>query len=443
LQGVQGGKKVLMIEQEAKVGGACVHRGTIPSKTLRETAVAMVGFQRRSGNVFNVAMSEDMQVASLMKRLEQVIKAHEEYLGNQLRRSNVEIWHGRAKFISPTQIEVLSVNRDTKTAEGKILVIATGSCPRNPKEIAVDHDHILDSDSILSMIYLPASLTVLGAGVIATEYASIFASLGVQVTVIDKGARPLSFLDPELTERFVSVFEEGGNRYLGGRVVKEVKWDGVSSVITKLEDGEEIKSDKCLFALGRVANLKWLNIEAAGLKATDRGLVSVNENYQTSVPHIYAVGDVIGPPSLASSSMHQGRCAIRHALDLPIKISSEMIPTGIYAIPEMSSVGLTEEQAIQKFGSAVIGRAQFSEVARGHIAEIQEGFLKMVADPQGKKLLGVHIIGEGATDLVHLGQMALSMNADVDLFIENIFNFPTLTEAYRVAALDMVQKRKN
>ncbi len=441
IQGVKSGKSVIVIEQEAKVGGACVHRGTIPSKTLRETAAAFIGFRRRSGNVFDLKITEETQISTLMKRLEQVIKAHEEYMGHQMERNGVQLLHGRAKFLSPNEVEVLRIDRSRQTIQADIILIAVGSQPRNPDNINVDHEHILDSDSILSMIYLPKSLTVLGSGVIACEYATIFSSLGVKVTIIDKGDRPLGFLDPELTDRFVKAFEESGSRFIGKRQPKSVVWDGISEVVTILDNDEEVRSERCLFALGRVACLRGLNIEAAGLKPTDRGIIAVNEHCQTTVPHIYAAGDVIGPPSLASSSMEQGRRAILHALNLPASKGEATLPMGIYTIPEMSAVGMTEADAIKKFGGAIVGRAKFSEVARGHIAAIEEGMLKLVCDPQGRKLLGVHIIGEGATDLVHVGQMALFMNADVDIFVDNIFNFPTLTESYRVAAFDVTERR--
>ncbi len=441
IQGIKSGKKVIVIEQEGKVGGACVHRGTIPSKTLRETAAAFIGFRRRTGNIFKLELNEETQISTLMKRLEEVIKAHERYMGNQLERNGVDLWHGRAKFIDANTVEVLKIDRTRHRVQGKTILIAAGSQPRNPENMIVDHEHILDSDSILSMIYLPKTMTVLGAGVIACEYATIFASLGVKVTIIDKTDRPLAFLDPEITDRFVKSFESTGGRFIPKGAVKTCVWNGIDQVLTTLESGEVVESEKCLFALGRVACLKGLNIEAAGLKPTDRGIIAVNEFCQTTVPHIYAAGDVVGPPSLASSSMEQGRRAILHALGLPIGKSGETLPMGIYTIPEMSSVGLSEADAIKKYGSAIVGRAKFEEVARGQIAAIQDGMLKLICDPQGKKLLGIHIIGEGSTDLIHVGQMALYAECEVDVFVDNIFNFPTMTEAYRVAAFDAIESR--
>jgi len=441
IEASEAGRTVLVVEQDHSVGGACVHRGTIPSKTLRETAMALLGFRRRTGSVFEVQMPQDLQVVSLMTRMEQVIRGHERYMSSQLHRARITSCHGRASFLSPSEIEITNVLGERRKVHAAQIVIATGSRPRSPKEIPIDHEHILDSDSILSMIYLPQSLTVLGAGVIASEYASIFASLGVKVTMIDRGDRPVSFLDAELTQRFLADFERVGGRFIGKAKVQKVEWDGISAVQTSLEDGTVISSEKLLCALGREANLQGLKIECAGLKPSDRGLLVVNEYCQTSVPHIYAVGDVIGPPSLASSSMEQGRRAARHALSLPLGGSKESIPMGIYTIPEMSSVGLNEQQAVERFGGAIVGRAPFEELARGQIAAIEHGLLKLVADPSGQKLLGVQIVGEGAAELIHLGQMGLAYGADIDVFIENIFNFPTLAEAYRVAALDIARKR--
>lgn len=441
LTAARAGRSVLLIEQEMSVGGSCVQRGTIPSKTLRETALSLVGFRRRSGDVFELTMREDMQVASLMKRMEQVIKANQVTMGHQLERDGIQRWHGRARFLDAKQIEVHCIDGAVKLVEGNVAVIATGSRPRTPPEIPVDHTYILDSDSFLSMIYLPRSLTVLGAGVISCEYASIFQALGVQVTIIDKAERPLGFLDPELTTRFVKAFEAAGGKFLGKRKIKTVEWDGLSDVVTTLDDGEVVNTEKMLCALGRVANLEGLNLAAVGLAPTDRGILSVDANCRTKVENIYAVGDVMGPPSLASAAMDQGRRAMVHAFNLPTTNSADAMPLGIYTIPEMSSVGMSESQAKEKLGGCIVGRADYADLARGQIAAIQEGLIKMIADPAGKKLLGVHIIGEGAAELVHVGQMALIAGMDIDAFIANAFNFPTLAEGYRAAALDIAFQR--
>ena len=441
IQGAKAGKHVALIEQNREVGGACVYQGTIPSKTLRESAIQMVQFLQAT-DVFEFRMRDDVKIASLMTRLDKVVHAHGAFMTEQVARNGIERWHGRAQFISDREIQVKGLDGTTTALTGQRIVIATGSRPRVPDHIPIDHEHILDSDSILSLVYLPKSLTVLGGGVIASEYASIFSLLGVQVTMIDTADRPLKFLDPELTDQFCEAFEKTGGRYRGQLTIQSAQWDGFSKVITRLENGEILESEKMLVALGRVANLEHLNIQAAGLDPTTRGLIAVNAHCQTTVPHIYAVGDVIGPPSLASCSMEQGRRAACHALGLDSGDAPEHIPMGIYTIPEMSSVGLSEQDAIEKFGGALVGRARFHEIARGQISGMTNGLMKMVADAKGEKLLGVHIVGEGATELIHIGQMGLLHNIDIDRFVDNIFNFPTLAEAYRVAALDIAKQRK-
>jgi len=441
IQGAKFGQRVVVIEQDIRVGGACVHYGTIPSKTLRESAQSLVSFKQRCAEFFHLQMREDLQIANLMSRLHRVVQEHERYMGEQLQRNGVTQWHGRARFVSAHEIDVLAPDGSHRQVTGEVMVIATGSRPRTPPEVPVDHEHILDSDSMLSLIYLPASLTVLGSGVIACEYASLFAALGVQVTVIDRHERPLGFLDAELTQRFVRSFEARGGRFLGQQRVMNVAWDGLSTVVTTLATGATIRSEKLLCAMGRAANVEGLHIAAAGLTCTPSGLLEVDEYCRTAVPHIYAVGDIIGPPALASCAMEQGRRAMRHALGLDVGHSPELIPMGIYTIPEMASVGLNEAEARQRYGGVLVGRARFDELARGQIAGITDGLLKLVADAQGQRLLGVQIIGEGATELIHVGQMGLLAHCDVDTFVEHIFNFPTLAEGYRVAALHIAQQR--
>ena len=440
IQGAKLGQRVLVIEQDVRVGGACVHYGTIPSKTLRESASELSRL-RRSADLLATELRPGTEVASLMTRLDQVVGAHVGYIGRQMDRNGVELLHGRARFVDARTLAVSRFRGGEVRFSADVIVIATGSRPRNPPEIAIDHENILDSDSILSMLYLPASLTVLGGGVIASEYASIFAALGVKVTMIDKADRPLKFMDAELTAKFVEAFGHAGGTYLGEQTIAGARFDGVTQVVTTLASGAVVTSDKMLVALGRAANLDGLDLAAAGLAATPRGLLQVDEHCRTAAPGIYAVGDVIGPPSLAATAMEQGRRAVCHALGLPPGQTSDLIPIGIYTIPEMASIGLGEDEATRRFGGCVAGRARFDEVARGQISGITDGLLKLIADPSGHKVLGVHIVGEGATELVHVGQMAMLGALPVDGFVENIFNFPTLAEAYRVAALDIARRR--
>lgn len=440
VQGSKAGKRVAMIESDKVVGGHCVHRGTIPSKTLRQNAIRISELRKHS-ELFSFTLRTDVAMASLIENMDNVIKSHDIYINRQLERNAISHLHGRASFVDVHNLKVKNPRGEITEISAENIIIATGSYPRKADNVPVDHENIYDSDSILSVIYLPKTLTVLGGGVIASEYASIFLALGVEVTMIDKYPRPLGFLDADLTDKFIKSFEASGGRFLGNTEVKQVEWNGLDKVITTLENGDVIESEKLLSAAGRIANVKGLNIQAAGLALSDRGVIEVDANCRTPVANIYAAGDVMGPPSLASASMEQGRRASCAALGLDLGEMTSMIPMGIYGIPEISSVGLSEEQATKQFGKVLVGHAPFEEIARGQISGIQDGMLKIVADASGEKLLGVHIVGEGATELIHIGQMGLIYNATIDSFVENIFNFPTLAETYRVAALKIVGQR--
>ncbi|MCB1644399.1 MAG: Si-specific NAD(P)(+) transhydrogenase [Pseudomonadales bacterium] len=429
IQGAKEHQSVLLIESEPHIGGMCVHKGTIPSKALRETALRLQDARQLLNR------DQPVELHSLMSRVGEVVSSHDSYIGGQLDRNGIQRVRGRARFISPKELEIARPGGSRELVSGEKIFIATGSVPRHPPGFNVDHEYLLDSDSVLSMHYLPKSMVVLGGGVIACEYASVFSSLGCEVTLIERYPRPLGFLDDELARRFISAFEASGGRFLGNTVVRSAAWDGVAGVYLQLEDNTRLHAEKLLIAQGRVSNLSGLNIQASGVQVTDLGLIAVDLNYQTNVPGIYAIGDVIGPPGLASSAMEQGRWAACHALGKPRAAADLDIPVGIYAIPELASVGLSEQQAISTYGRPRVGYAEFREVARGLIAGNTEGMLKMVADPEGKLVLGVHIIGDGATELIHLGQLALVNKMQVSAFVDQIFNFPTLAEAYRVAAL--------
>ena len=441
IQAAKSGNSVALVERERKPGGACVLRGTIPSKTLHQTASTFLGLRR---NMADLAEKEDVlkrPITTMMSRVDQVVHSHQHYMEEQLQRNQVELMHGRASFVDAHQIEVVSPPRHREIIRGDVIVVATGSRPRDPQEMDIDHENLLDSDSILSLAYLPRSLTVLGGGVIASEYASIFASLGVDVYQIDRYPQPLGFMSPQLVGGFVRAFEGMGGHWVGNAKLKSVAWDGISSVVTELEDGRTIKTEKLLFALGRVANLDHMNIEAAGLVLSERGLLPVNEDLQTCVDHIYGVGDVIGPPSLAASAMEQGRRAVRHALGMPTSEFAQTIPIGIYSLPELASFGTSEKAVLDRGEECLVGTAYFGELARGQIAGNTDGLLRMICDGQGEKILGVEAVGEGATELIHMGQVAVISGWAPDAFVENIFNFPTMAEAYRVAALSVIGQR--
>jgi NAD(P) transhydrogenase len=442
VQGAKAGKRVLLIERAKSAGGACVRYGTIPSKTLRETALSLGKFRRLTAHVMDVEMPAHLQVSSLMERKEEVVAAHERYMQAQLERNGIELQQGVARFVSASEVEVTQLDGAKRRVSSRYFVIAAGSSPRTPDNVPVDHEHILDSDSLLSLSYLPASLVVLGAGVIACEYASIFAALGVKVTVVDKGERPLGFMDPELVEHFVRELRSVGGDFLGKRNLERVQFDGLATVETHLGGGEILESEKLFCALGRVAPVAALGLDAAGVKVTSRGLIEVDANLRTSVPHVYAAGDVIGPPALASTSMEQGRRAACHALGLDLGQQGDLAPAGIYTIPELGSVGLTEQQAHERFGDALVGRAKFAEVARGQISAAEDGLLKLVVHPETGVVVGAHAAGESATELVHVGQMAIIAGLTFETFIDTVFNFPTFAEAYRVAAFDLLKQTR-
>lgn len=437
VQGAKAGKRVALIERERGIGGSCVYRGTIPSKTLRESALHLNQL-RRAGEALQFTLKPDTQIATLLSRLECVVQAHDSFMSQQLRRNGISLLHGRARFLSEHIIEMQALDGARQQFAADTIVIATGSRPRTPEEIPIDHEHILDSDSLLSMMYLPQSLAVLGGGVIACEYASIFALLGVEVTLIDRAQHPLQFMDRELVKQFLQSFERQGGRYLGGSQIAEVRWDDVAHVVTLLNDGTKINSEKMLVALGRQANVEDLNLSAARITVSEKGLIPTNQYCQTDIAHIYAVGDMAEGPALASKAMEEGRRAVRHALNLPVGDAASTIPLGIYTIPEMGSIGLDETTAQERYKEPLIGRAKFEEVARAQISGAGHGLLKMVADPQGEQLLGVQVVGDSATELVHIGQLALQSSATIESFIDNIFNFPTYAEAYRIAALDIL-----
>ena len=433
IQAAKAGQSVALVESERRLGGACVHRGTIPSKTLRECALRILHL-RRFQDLLGFSLRPGTEIAALVANLQSVVTSHHDLIESQLARNGIRCLHGRARFLGPDTVQVEGLRGERQTLRARNVIISTGSYPRVPPGVPVDHEHIFDSDSVLSMLYLPQSMIVLGGGIIATEYASVFASLGVRVTMIDRYPRPLGFVDPEIVDRFLAAFRETGGEQVGSVNLAHVGWDGLSSVVVRTDDGREFRAEKLLCAAGRVANVEGLHLAAAGLELNASGCIAVDAGCRTAVPGIYAVGDVIGPPSLASASMEQGRRAAANALGVDLGALEGTIPIGIYAIPEISSVGL-DEAAARKAGHAVlVGRAPFDEIARGQISGNQSGMLKMVASNDGR-LLGVQIVGEGATELIHIAQMALLSGLGVQHFVDNIFNFPTLAEAYRVAAL--------
>jgi NAD(P) transhydrogenase len=440
IQAAKAGFRAAIIEREPQVGGSCLLSGTIPSKALREQALR---YRRMQGSATSLAVElrGDAPLSALLHGVDAVIDAQDRYLLAQLQRNQVELIRGRGVFVDAHRLEVQHLDGSCRVLQSPRILVATGSRPRHVSAIEVDHEHILDSDSILSLAYLPRSMLVLGSGVIACEYASIFAALGCTVTMLDKAAEPLGFLDPALRSGFLAGFQAMGGEYCGGCEVIGARFDGFSQVEVQLRGAQPVAADIVFAAFGRVANLDGIGLDRLGLGISARGTVQVNERFETNIPGIYAAGDAIGPPALACAAADQGRRAALAALGLPPPGPTHLVPSGVYTIPEIACVGLSQSEAESKKLDFIVGRADFSEVARAHIAGEPLGFLSLVCERGSARVLGVQVLGEGATELVHLGQAAMAAGATADFFLEQIFNFPTMSEAYRIAAFDILKQR--
>jgi NAD(P) transhydrogenase len=440
VQASKAGFRAAVVEREPQVGGSCLLSGTIPSKALREQALR---YRRMRGSATSLAveLSGDAPLAALLQGVDAVIAAQDRYLQAQLARNQVRLIRGRGTLLDAGRVEVLRLDGKHGMLEAPRILIATGSRPRHVASVQVDHEHILDSDSILSLPYIPRSLIVLGSGVIACEYASIFAALGCTVTLLDKAPQPLGFLDAPLRTGFLQAFQSMGGTYRAGVEISGARFDGFSQVEVGLGSGESLRADIVFAAFGRVANLDGMGLERLQLAINARGHVEVNERFETNIAGLYAAGDAIGPPALACAAADQGRRAALAAFDLPPPAATSLVPTGVYTIPEIACVGLSQAQAAAKKLDVLIGRADFGEVARAHIAGEPAGFLSLICERDSARVLGVQVLGEGATDLVHLGQSAIAGRATADFFVEQIFNFPTMTEAYRIAAFEVLKQR--
>jgi NAD(P) transhydrogenase len=440
IQAAKAGYRAAVVEREPQVGGSCLLSGTIPSKALREQAIR---YRRMRGSASSLAveLSGDAPLSALLHGVDAVIAAQDRYLQAQLARNQVELIRGRGVILDANRLEVQRLDGVRRVVHASRIVLATGSRPRHVAAIQVDHEHILDSDSILSLSYIPRTLIVLGSGVIACEYASIFAALGCAVTLVDKAAEPLGFLDPALRQGFLTGFRSMGGSYRAGVEVSGARFDGFSQVEVTLKGADSLRADIVFAAFGRVANLDGIGLDRLGLAINARGHIGVNESFQTNIQGIYAAGDAIGPPALACAAADQGRRAALAAFGMPPPAATSLVPTGVYTIPEIACVGLTESQASANKLDVITGRADFGEVARAHIAGEPRGFLTLVCERSSARVLGVQVLGEGATDLVHLGQAAIATGTTADFFIEQIFNFPTMTESYRIAAFEVMKRR--
>jgi NAD(P) transhydrogenase len=429
------GKRVAVVERAEDVGGSCINTGTVPSKTLRESALYFSGLKQRGLYGIDYSLKENLTIHDFMHHEREVVEMERRRILKNLELHRIELVHGQAYFEDAHTVAV-SGTSGTRRLRGEVILISTGSKPHRPPEIAFDDVHVFDSDTFLQMERIPRTLAVIGGGVIGCEYASIFVALGVSVTLVDGRDRLLPFLDAEISERLrVRLAALGMEFWFNERPVKVQST--ASGVDLVMKSGKTLQTESVLFAAGRRAAVDGLALEKAGLAINDRGYIPVDVNYRTARPHIYAAGDVIGFPALASTSMEQGRVAVCHAFGFKYKQRvASMLPMGIYTIPEISAAGETEESCKEKKIDYCVGRALYSNNARGHIVGDTAGLLKLIFARADRKLLGVSIIGEIATELIHIGMTVLDQGLTIDEFIEQVFNYPTLSETYKYAAYD-------
>ena len=436
IQAAKINKSVLVVDKGRRVGGVSVHTGTIPSKTLRETVLNLSGWRERGFYGKSYRVKEDLTAKDLLNRLHITLTHEVEVLEHQFARNQVQTLRGAACFVDPHTIVVSSDDGEINQYTADKFLIAVGTKPFRPDYVPFDGDRILDSDEILELPRIPRSMVVIGAGVIGIEYATIFSALDVPVTVIEPRPSFLDFIDRELIDVFTNLLRDRGvSMRLGAKATEVHRRENGAEVI--LENGRTVKTDLVLFAAGRMGTTDSIGLDKCGLEVDHRGRITADpQTFQCKVPHIYAAGDVIGFPSLASTSMEQGRIAACHAFGHHAHKPPEYFPYGIYSVPEISTIGLTEEEVQEKKIPYEAGVARFRETSRGQILGIDSGMMKMLFSLKTRKLLGVHIVGEGATELIHIGQAVLNLGGTLEYFVENTFNYPTLAEAYKIAALD-------
>ena len=441
IQAAKLGRTVALVERSFSIGGACVHTGTIPSKTLREAVLYLSGWRQRGFYGRSYRVKERITAEDLMQRLDITVRHEIEVLMHKLHRNFVDTIAGNAVFESPHVLRIETGSEEVRTIEADKILIATGSRPVHPAGIPFGHPNVVDSDNILDMKELPRTVVVVGAGVIGVEYAAMLSALDIGVTIVDGRSDILNFLDREIVDEFTHHLRDRGVSFKLGETVEGVDVIDDKKLVVRLASGKRIRASMALFASGRQSNTDKLQLEKAGLTPDSRGRLEVDSNFLTKVPHIYAAGDVIGFPALASTSMEQGRQAAAHAFNGAVKVSAnEIFPFGIYAVPEMSVVGKTEEELRAAGIAYESGIARFRETSRGQILGLREGLLKLLVSLDDRSLLGVHIVGEGATEMIHIGQAVLAHNGKLDFFVDAVFNYPTLAEAYKIAALDAWNK---
>ena len=433
-------KSVAVIERGLMLGGVCVNTGTIPSKTLREAVVYLTGMNQRELYGASYRVKDKITPSDLLARTRHVIGKEIDVVRSQLMRNRIELYTGHARFIDAHTIHVDDPNRAERvTVSGRNIVVATGTKPARPVGVEFDENRVLDSDGILDLKSIPGSMVVVGAGVIGIEYASMFAALGTKVTVVEKRDRMLEFCDPEVIEALKFHLRDLAVTFRFGEEVTAVDI-GSAGTLTTLASGKQIPAETVMYSAGRQGQTDHLDLSNAGLEADTRGRIFVDDNYQTKVDHIYAVGDVIGFPALAATSMDQGRLAAYHAFGEPCKGMTELQPIGIYSIPEVSYVGATEVELTRESVPYEVGVSRYRELARGQIAGDSYGMLKLLVSTEDLRILGVHIFGTNATEMVHIGQAVMGCDGTVEYLVDAVFNYPTFSEAYKVAALEVMNK---
>ncbi|WP_103955572.1 Si-specific NAD(P)(+) transhydrogenase [Nonomuraea solani] len=436
------GKRVAVIEKRHMLGGVCINTGTIPSKTLREAVLYLTGLNQRELYGASYRVKDEITVTDLGMRTQHVIGREIQVIRSQLARNHVTVLQGTGRFLDAHTIGITAEEeREEKKITAEKIVIATGTSPARPSSVEFDDRTVIDSDAILHLDRVPETLVVVGAGVIGIEYASMFAALGTKVTVVERRERMLEFCDLEIVEALKYHLRDLAVTFRFGESVAAVE-RRPRGALTLLESGKKIPADCVMYSAGRQGKTSELFLEAAGLAADDRGRIAVDENYATEVPHIYAVGDVIGFPALAATSMEQGRLAAQHACGEPAGDLHELPPIGIYTIPEISFVGKSEDELTREKVPFEVGISRYRELARGQIIGDSYGMLKLLVSSEDRRLLGVHVFGTGATELVHIGQTVMGCGGTIDYLVNAVFNYPTLAESYKVAALDAMNKMR-
>jgi len=437
---VKKGKRVALVEMRDVVGGVCINTGTIPSKTMREAVLHLSGYMYRSIYGMNYRVKEKITMSDLAFRVQHVIKTEIDVTEAQLSRNGVDIITGLASFEDPHHIRVVG-RQGSSVLEATNIIIAVGTRPADTSKVPINGRTIINSDQILELQNLPKTLIVVGGGVIGVEYTCMFAALGVRVTLIEKRPKLLEFADQEIVEALSYHLRDSRVTMRLHEEVESVEELADGTVVANLESKKRLSGDALLYAVGRQGNISELNLTAAGIEADSRGRIPVDKDFRTKVPHIYAVGDVIGFPSLASVSMEQGRIAAERAFgESSVQSNPSFYPYGIYTIPEISFIGKTEEQLTEEDVPYEVGVAYYREIARGQIRGDTTGRLKLIFHRETKQILGVHIIGEGAAELVHIGQAVMVLNGTVEYFIDSVFNYPTLAECYKAAAFNGINR---